>query len=1183
MRFSKFLAFIAGLFFFQNAYAQTYVVTSNADSGPGTLREGLTQAAAANRAGTFTINFNLPGTPSDNANRTIRLRSALPIVSSNVVIDGTSQTAWPALGVSGAKVILEPEYTNTTFSGLVIGQYATTLVQTTGVEIYGLYIRNFATINNLQNVNMGQGSGIVLDYRANNITIGAPGKGNVIGGNINGIVVQNSSFFSTAVNTKIKIQSNLIGVIYDGITPNTNVTGISASLYDCGLDVGGDNAGEGNVIAANRINVDINRSSYSTTARFDINVINNKIGVDYTGKKDFHELPIFLSSSSLEIAGLKVNAVNTALYVRNNIIGGNRTTGVSITNSDFILTGNAIGTDAAGTVVMGNGLGIKIEAGAGGTIGGATPAEANLIANNSFGVETVSSKPVKITRNSFFCNRTFGIGKTLTILQPYIQILKKRTDYVSGRATPNAEVELFYTVNCQGICEGKTYIATVQAGSDGRWEYNGALTGMVTATASLLNATTSPFSTAELLPNEAIVEPVTCSANGSITIPEPREGFTFTWVKIETDGSRVPKGNTQSIAGLDVGTYEVTVDDGCKAFPSVFIIKDQKLTKPTIIPVNPLCGQSTFTFTAEVLRGKGVLKYTWINSATGNNVSLNNPATLPEGTYYVKVTDEASCSLDSDPITVKRKPKIIIATTIPFKHATCGSQNGAIKELKFTDVTGTATYKWYKPDLITGALGDVIALTADLENVEGGNYTIVVTDEGECGSTSASYFIITDNTIQISNATSGRNETCNNSNGALGGITLTDADNYEWAGPNGFTKSGTYSAGTILSIDKLKAGTYTLKAINSKSSCAPVSKPFTVLATPIPVYTFSQPIPVPTTCGLNNGSIELNFSSALPYRYEWKDESGNVIPSTKTINSISIKNLPGGTYTMYAYDINGCDPIIIGPYTINVTPLLTIVPNTGTRVDDGCTLLRGSVTGVQVIGGVPGYDFKWINEAGKAVQFTQDLIKAGAGTYRLEVSDKTYKNNDKSCGYAISEPFTIVDEPFKILTPIVNDLRVCYVSDIVLPVIAPEEGTYQLFEKLDDTKPFLESTIGIFKFKVAKTADYYIRRKLGSCTSEFTKVHVEVTHDNLEITNTITPNGDGMNDVWQVRGLPDFKGTNIKVYTRGGQLVYESIGNYNKPFDGRFRDKELPAGVYYYVIDLRAECKPLGGSITLLR
>jgi len=1177
MRLSKLLALFVGLFFISNIYAQTYVVTSNADSGPGTLREGLTQAAAANRTTTFTINFNLPGTPSDNANRTIRLRSALPVVSSNVIIDGSSQTAWPALGVSGAKVILEPEYPNSTFSGLTIGQSLDTQIQTTGVEVYGLYIRNFATITNLQNVNTAQGSGILIDYRANNITIGAPGKGNVIGGNINGIAIRNNYIYTNITATKIKIQSNLIGVIYDGITPNTNVFGISANLYDSALDIGGDNVGEGNVIAANRINLDITRSSYSTTARFDINIINNKIGVDYTGKKDFHELPIFLSSSSLEIAGLKVNAINTALYVRNNIIGGNRTTGVSITNSDFILTGNAIGTDAAGAVVMGNGIGVKIEASAGGTIGGATPAEVNLIANNSFGVETVSSKPVKITRNSFFCNRTFGIGKTLTILQPYIQILKKRNDYVSGRATPNSEVELFYTVNCQGICEGKIYIATVQTGSDGRWEYNGTLTGMVTATASLLNATTSPFSTAELLPNEAIVEPVTCNANGSITIPEPREGFTFSWVKIETDGSRVPKGNTQSITNLEVGTYEVTVDDGCKAFPSVFIIKDQKLTKPNIQPISPACGQTSFTYTAEVLRGKGILKYKWTNTATNAVVSTANPANLPEGTYFVTVSDEANCSLDSDPITVKRKPKIIITSTTAPKHATCGSQNGAIKDLKFTDFTGTMTYKWYKPDLLTGALGDVIATTADLQNVEGGNYTIVVTDQGECGSTSASYFIITDNTIQISDASIRKNETCNSSNATIGGITLTDADGYEWIGPDGITiKKGTYSAGTSLLIENLKAGSYRLWASNSKSTCPRVPRDFVVTATPLPVYNFSHR-ESPTTCGLINGTIDLDFSSALPYRYEWKDQAGNIVLSTKTTTSISLKNLPGGTYTMYAYDINNCSPVIMGPYTIEVTPLLTIVPKTGTTVKDGCTLQRGAVTGVEVIGGVPSYTFKWLNETGEAVQFTQDLTKIGAGIYRLEVKDKT------ACGYAISEPFTIVDEPFKILAPIINDLRVCYVSDIVLPVIAPEEGTYQLFEKLDDTKPFLESTTGLFKFKVAKTADYYVRRKLGSCTSEFTKVHVEVTHDNLEITNTMTPNGDGMNDVWQVRGLPDFKGTNIKIYTRGGQLVYESIGNYNKPFDGRFRDKELPAGVYYYVIDLRAECKPLGGSITLLR
>ncbi|MNY56093.1 hypothetical protein D3C86_1921360 [compost metagenome] len=81
----------------------------------------------------------------------------------------------------------------------------------------------------------------------------------------------------------------------------------------------------------------------------------------------------------------------------------------------------------------------------------------------------------------------------------------------------------------------------------------------------------------------------------------------------------------------------------------------------------------------------------------------------------------------------------------------------------------------------------------------------------------------------------------------------------------------------------------------------------------------------------------------------------------------------------------------------------------------------------------------------------------------------------------------------------------------------------------------------------------------------------------------MTPNGDGKNDYWMISGLPDHADINIKVYTRSGQLVYESIGRYDTPFDGRFRGKDLPAGAYYYKIDLRADCKPIGGSITLLR
>src|SRR5437588_8971170 len=80
------------------ALSAIFVVTSNADSGPGTLRDALAQAAANGSATQDFINFNL-------AVPTITLLSALPAVSSNLVIDGSTQPG-AAIGVNGAKVTL---------------------------------------------------------------------------------------------------------------------------------------------------------------------------------------------------------------------------------------------------------------------------------------------------------------------------------------------------------------------------------------------------------------------------------------------------------------------------------------------------------------------------------------------------------------------------------------------------------------------------------------------------------------------------------------------------------------------------------------------------------------------------------------------------------------------------------------------------------------------------------------------------------------------------------------------------------------------------------------------------------------------------------------------------------------------------------------------------------------------
>lgn len=80
--------------------------------------------------------------------------------------------------------------------------------------------------------------------------------------------------------------------------------------------------------------------------------------------------------------------------------------------------------------------------------------------------------------------------------------------------------------------------------------------------------------------------------------------------------------------------------------------------------------------------------------------------------------------------------------------------------------------------------------------------------------------------------------------------------------------------------------------------------------------------------------------------------------------------------------------------------------------------------------------------------------------------------------------------------------------------------------------------------------------------------------------NTITPNGDGHNDVWEISGIGDYPQSDVSIYDRWGQRVFHSVG-YKTPFTG----EGLPTATYYWVIELNkleGQTAPYTGFITIV-
>jgi titin len=440
------------------ALLSTFSVTTTADNGDNTnpTAGSLRQAILENNADTGnpaadTIDFNIPG----SGVQVIQPPADLPFITHPVFIDGYSQTGSqqnsnPITQGDNAKLLIQLDGSQDTSGGP--GSYnllpynslgLTLLAGATGSTVRGLDITRFgAGID-------GEAAGIVLEGKF----IGTDPTGTVAMGNIGGASVGPGSLVGTngggmnddadrnlitgnllnglaAFGPQTVVAGNFIGTDVSGTLPLGNGTltgsGVSGLHVDGGVRVGADgqhaDPGERNVISAN-FAVGILVGSNCVVA-------GNYIGTDLTGEDALGNGAISNGAG----AGIEIIGTNSRIGTdgdgvgdsceRNVIVGGESldTDGILIGSggASDVIAGNYIGTDANGTIALGNFTGVNIGYGSDIRVGPSRqdlyPAdERNVISGNVIGI-MISTNNNTISGNFIGTDptgTTTGVGGSL--------------------------------------------------------------------------------------------------------------------------------------------------------------------------------------------------------------------------------------------------------------------------------------------------------------------------------------------------------------------------------------------------------------------------------------------------------------------------------------------------------------------------------------------------------------------------------------------------------------------------------------------------------------------------------------------------------------------------------------------------------------------------------------------------
>lgn len=537
---------------------------------------------------------------------------------------------------------------------------------------------------------------------------------------------------------------------------------------------------------------------------------------------------------------------------------------------------------------------------------------------------------------------------------------------------------------------------------------------------------------------------------------------------------------------------------------------------------NATCGNMDGSIVVNVSGGVGSFQYSDDGGATfqtGNSFS-----SLGLGQYTIIAEDANGCrKMSNENVLNNGGPSIL---TVNGTNPKC-----------YNEASGTIAIAASGTGM-TYSINDGLTYQslAYFPNLTAGFYSVFVKDNAGC---EAFQYITLSNPDPITTIVFGNDANCNSANGSTSVIADGGASSfsYQWDDP---------SNQTTTSANNLSVGLYHV-TVTDGDGCSVKDSVFINNINGPRITTQSSSL----LCANDmSGSATANVSGgSAPFLYAWNDGS-----SQTTQQAVG---LAAGTYEVIATDLNGCKGIGVAYVTEPSVITGTIIgQNTSCGESNGVAIM-------QLSGGTFPYFYAWDNPSNDTTAVLTNLI---AGTYSINATDAN--------GCSFSSSIFILGSTPMVLSDSINHESCAGMFDGDATIfISGGNAPFDILWSNDSTDTLI-SNLGSGQYSVTVT-------DADGCMVDHSISIVAESSECIIIPTAFSPNSDGKNDFFVIKGIESSKIVGVEVFNRWGEVVYQNT-NYLNDWDGKYNEVDLPVGSYHCIIAIDEENYYLG-PITIIR